>query len=68
MEKFLKWLGWIVAVFVVLGLAEWLQNKNDIQTFWIFVVLWAMQYIHNARHQELMNRLSSMQAKLDSLP
>jgi hypothetical protein len=67
MKKVLKWLGWIVVVFVVLGFAEWLQNKNDIQLFWVFVVLWAMQYIHNARHQELMNRLSAMQAKLDSL-
>ena len=67
MKKFLKWLSWFVAVIVVLGFAEWLQDKNDIQLFWVFVVLWAMQYIHNARHQELMNRLNAMEAKLDSL-
>jgi hypothetical protein len=67
MKFFWKCTGWAFSGVLVLAFAAWLLDKNDIQTFWVFVLLWLMQYIHNIRHEELMKKIQSMQEKLDAI-
>lgn len=67
MKLFWKFTGWAVSTVLLFAFAAWLLEKNDFQTFWVFVLLWLMQYIHNTRHEALMKRLESMQATLDAI-
>ena len=67
MKFFWKCTGWVASTALLLAFAAWLLEKNDFQTFWVFVILWVMQYIHNLRHEALMKKLESMQVKLDAI-
>lgn len=67
MKFFWKCTRWGFSAVLTLAFAAWLLDKNDIQTFWIFMVLWAMQYIHNFRHEEMMMKLQALQEKLDAI-
>lgn len=67
MKFFWKCTSWVFSAVLLLAFAAWLLDKNDIQTFWIFVLLWAMQYIQNARHEEMMTKLQALQEKLDAI-
>jgi len=67
MKVFWKVISWVISAVIFLGVATWLMDKNDIQTFWLFVILLMMQYVQNARHEELIAKMGRMQATLDEI-
>jgi hypothetical protein len=65
MKLLSKYLSWFIKISVVLALALWLMDKNDMQTFWIFVVLWFLHYLQNSHHEALIAKLDSDKKQLE---